>query len=106
MKTPPTIAELSSMPGRDYMDEIKARMNIEPDWKLMTDPAIIERTRWALTTLIDSITEQKQRARQNGTLEQNWVRTVDRMRAIAIMRLDRLPWADRTTVRLSREEES
>lgn len=106
MKTPPTIAELSSMPGRDYMDEVKARMGRNPDWAVMIKPEVIERTRWALTTLIDSITEQKQRARQNGTLEQNWARTVDRMRAIAIMRLDRLPWADRTTVRLSREEES
>lgn len=85
-----SISELASLDGRGYVNEIKARLRNDTTWVELQSPILIERTRWGLTRLIESIDDQVERAALADDAEPNWLRSVTSLKRLAQNRLDRL----------------
>lgn len=80
------IERLASMKGREYIDEVKARLTDDTGWLLLVVPELEESTRWALTTILDSIDRQK--ARQTAPSSPKWLRSMESLRRLCQSRLD------------------
>jgi hypothetical protein len=84
------IEDLASLDGRGYMDQIKSRLRDDEAWEVLLNPVLIERTRWGLNRLIESITEQKVRAEERGTVGAAWLKGVNSLQRLARGRLETL----------------
>jgi hypothetical protein len=84
------IVALASLDGRGYMAQVKERLRDDDAWDTMLAPEIIERTRWALTRLIESIEEQKARAKAENRAGVDWLRGVNSLQRLAQGRLEAL----------------
>jgi hypothetical protein len=82
------IVALASLDGRAYMGQVKERLRDDDAWDTLLAPEIIERTRWALTRLIESIEEQKARAKSEGRAGADWLRGVNSLQRLAQGRLE------------------
>lgn len=86
----PTVAELAALAGREYIEQIKSRLRDDERWVVMLDPILVERTRWALTRIIDSIDAQKERVLAAGTETEGWLIRIGSLRSYAQSRLGRI----------------
>lgn len=91
--------ELRKLGGREYIAEIKARLRDDEAWKVLLAPDLVEKTRWGLTQIINSIDEQKKRVRDDD----RWLKTVTSLRRWCKERLDALPVSDLPVVSGSKE---
>ena len=80
--------ELTRLDPRDYVKEIKARLQDDVAWEELTSTELVEKTRRTLQRMVTSIDEQK---RRNGGDDEKWVRGINRLRALVKGRLDALP---------------
>jgi len=85
-----TVLQLASIDGRAYIAEIKSRLRDDAAWVILLDPALLERTRWGLNRIINSLDEQKARVVESGTGDREWLNRVDGLRRFAKRRLDRM----------------
>jgi hypothetical protein len=81
-----TIAELGAMKGREYINEVKARLTDDAQWLVLVEPELEESTRWALTTILDSI--ERQKARETLSPASKWLRSMESLRRLCQSRLD------------------
>lgn len=93
---------LTALPGRDFINEVKLRIRDDEAWAPMVAPVRVEKTRWALTRLIDNIDGQL--ARVGDTDDARWIAGITALRGSCQRRLDALPPAP--TPRLSNNKET
>ncbi len=79
-----TPAQLAALAPREYITEIKARLRDDVAWLELLDPRLVERTRWGLTQIIESI--DRQRARIADT-DPEWTRRSTALKGWAQERL-------------------
>lgn len=82
-----TTAALAALGGRDYIMEIKHRLRNDEAWLELLDPALVDRTRWGLSRLIESLDDQLERAEEPS---EDWVRRVTALRRYAATRLAKI----------------
>lgn len=80
--------ELTRLDPRDYVREVKARLQDDAGWEELLAPELVEKTRRTLLRMIDSIDEQK---RRSGEDDEKWVRNINRLRTLVKTRLDAMP---------------
>ena len=95
-----SVRELANMPGRNFVSEMKRALRADDYWEHFTDPLILERTRWALTTVLSSIDEQIE-AEQFPA--RDWLNSIRRLRQICRLRLGNLPVNDGPVISGTRE---
>lgn len=100
---PKTATQLANLPGRAFVSDMKDALRYDSDWEVFTDPLILERTRWALQTVIDSIGEQ---IAADPIPNPRWLNSVNGLRRICRLRLGNLPVNDGPIVSGSREARS
>lgn len=83
-----TIPQLAALDGRSYASEVKARLRDNEAWVALLDPVLVERTRYILNRLVDSVDAQKARVAVEGASDPNWLRNANRLRNYAKTRLD------------------
>lgn len=87
-----TEESLFSLPGREYITEVRNRMNDNALWAEITStPRLLNRTRWALTRFIGSLDNQIERAKGDVATDEYWLNAVTGMRKRAKSRLDAIP---------------
>jgi len=86
------IQRLLTATGREYIDEIKRRLRNDDAWALMVCPELEERTRWALSRIIESIDDQVRRAseRSDTPPTEDWLRRVNTLRRYVGNRLSEM----------------
>jgi hypothetical protein len=89
-----SIPALASLDGRGYITEMKARLRDDAAWDELLDPTLVERTRWGLNRLIESIEEQKERAVREHDADPGWLRAVNTLQGLAQGRLEGLEGVD------------
>lgn len=82
-----SVPALAALDGRGYITEMKARLRDDAAWVELLDPILVERTRWGLTRLIESIEDQKDRAARESDADPTWLRSVNRLQGLAQGRL-------------------
>lgn len=87
-----TVAEIAHLDGRRYVAEIKKRLRDDAAWLDMIDPYLVERTRWTLNNMIESIDKQKARVlAEDSESDDRWLTAIDALRRYVKMRLTTLP---------------
>jgi|GEM_PF-2423721 len=82
-----TVAELAALSTRDYVDQVKNRLRDDREWATLLDPALEERTRSGLSTMIESLDVQVARAVDRDEADPAWLGSVGRLRRYAKARL-------------------
>jgi len=85
-----SIPALASLDGRGYITVMKSRLRDDEAWDELLDPILVERTRWGLTRLIESIDDQKERAVREHDADPSWLRSVNTLQRLAKGRLEAL----------------
>lgn len=85
-----TIAELASLDGKGYTAELKLRLRDNDAWAILVEPQLIQRTRFTLNRMIDSIDGQIERITAEGTATESWLKGINSLRRLVKLRLDAL----------------
>lgn len=96
-KTPTQLANLS---GRDFVETMKLALRDDVAWEVFSDPLVIERTRWALNTVMASIAVQ---IANDATPNPRWLNQANSLRRLCRSRLGSLPVNDGPVVSGARE---
>ena len=83
-----TVAQLGALGGRDYIEQIKARLTDDEAWQIMAHPALVEYTRWGLNKMLESIDAQFLRSSQND--DERWLRRMESLRRMCQDRLNQI----------------
>ncbi len=101
-----SLAELASLPNREYIVQVKLRLRNDEAWLTVLDPRLAGRTRWALSRIIQSIDQQRLRVERDGTATDSWLRSVESLRRYAKDRLDKMPLPEEVTPHRSANREA
>lgn len=98
-----TPIQLKNLSGRDFTNEVKARLRDDSAWVVLLDPIVIQRTAWALGRMIDSLNEQLARGRAARFPDEAWILAMETLRRLAVRRQEGLETAGRPPVADSRQ---
>lgn len=98
-----TVPQLRLLSGREYVAEIKLRLRDDAAWIDMLDPAVVERTRWGLKRMIESLDEQLERGRAAQVPDEPWIIAMTTLRGLAVRRQEGLETAQAPVMASSRE---
>lgn len=96
-----TVPELAALTGREYIGEVKLALRDDTAWLDFLDPALAERTRWALQSMVQSIDRQIERIDTDA--DPDWLRKINALRRFTTARLARMVPIEPTVVPGSRE---
>lgn len=82
---------LRSMGGREYIAQIKLRLRDDDAWAELVSEELVNRTRWGLTRLAESIAAQIERASKDAHTDRAWLRSITLLRDMVEDRLAELP---------------
>ena len=82
---------LRSMGGREYIAQIKLRLRNDDAWAELVSEELVNRTRWGLTRLAESIAAQIERADKDTHTDRGWLRSITLLRDMVEDRLAELP---------------
>lgn len=82
---------LRSMGGREYIGQIKLRLRNDDAWAELVSEELVNRTRWGLTRLAESIAAQIERADKDAHTDRAWLRSITLLRDMVEDRLAELP---------------
>lgn len=85
-----SIPAMARLDGRGYITEMKSRLRDDAAWEELLDPILVERTRWGLTRLIESIDEQRERALREDTADPKWLHSISTLQGLARTRLEEI----------------
>lgn len=100
MSNPLNPAQLANLPGRQYVEQMKQALRNDARWATFVDPLILERTRWALGTVIASINDQ---INSESFPDARWLESVTSLRRLCRLRQGSLPVNDGPLVSGKRE---
>ena len=95
-----TATQLANLPGRPFIEEMKHCLSEDERWEVFTDPLILDRTRWGLITVIDSIDKQ---IKDEPYPTPKWLHGVNKLHKLCRLRLGNLPVNDGPVISGSRE---
>ena len=79
------------MGGREYIAQIKLRLRNDDAWAELVSEELVNRTRWGLTRLAESIAAQIERANKDAHTDRMWLRSITLLRDMVEDRLAELP---------------
>lgn len=79
------------MGGREYITQIKLRLRDDDAWAELVSEELVNRTRWGLTRLAESIAAQIERANKDAHTDRAWLRSITLLRDMVEYRLAELP---------------
>lgn len=83
-----TVPQLAALDGKSFAAEVKTRLRNNEEWVVLLDPVLVERTRYSLSRIVDSIDAQKARVAEEGVSDPKWLTKINRLRGYAKARLD------------------